>query len=314
MTVTGSARVFAIIGLVTLILSVGVEAVPLIDRTSLTNKVMVGYQGWHMCPGDGNDPNVGWNHWSESGDTIGPGNYHTDIWPDVTEYSSSDLFSVPNTTLTYGGAPYLYSDFRQGATNVHWRWMMENGIDGAFVQRFLCRAIGNPSDSYQRLTDQVLQNEISAANTYGRVLCLEYDISGVDEGRLYDQLIYDWTYVNNRFNLRNNPRYLLHNGKPVVIIWGLGFQDRPGTPSIATSISTYFKKTTVSSWSVFPAAGEPGLPGRRPIPHGMTPTGRSTALLRGRWEATGAGPISPISRIRMSSPIWPTATTMASYT
>jgi hypothetical protein len=242
MKTTGTARIFAVLGLVILTLSSRAASAQgqVVDRTTLTNKVMVGYQGWHMCPGDGNDPTVGWNHWIESGGT-GPGYYHCDIWPDTTEYNSSDLFSVPNTTLTYGGTPYLYSDYRQGSTNVHWRWMMENGIDGAFVQRFLCRAVGNPYDPYQKLTDQVLRNELNAASTYGRTICLEWDISGVNEPDLYNQLTADWTYLKTSFNIKNHPRYLYHNGKPVVIIWGLGFQDRPGTPQIATDIANYFK-------------------------------------------------------------------------
>src|SRR5439155_5081149 len=39
----------------------------------------------------------------------------------------------------------------------------------------------------------------------------------------------------------NSRSYLLHNGKPVVAIWGLGFTDRPGTPGDAQQIIAWFK-------------------------------------------------------------------------
>jgi hypothetical protein len=43
-----------------------------VDRSTLTGKILPGYQGWFYCPGDGNDPVVGWRHWSKSTTTIGP--------------------------------------------------------------------------------------------------------------------------------------------------------------------------------------------------------------------------------------------------
>jgi len=111
----------------------------------MTNKIMCGYQGWHCAPGDGNDPFVGWQHWSEDRNYIGPNYYHTEIWPSVTEYDPSDLFYVPNTTLTYGGTPYVYSSYRQGAVNVHFKWMLENRLDGVFMQRFVGGYAGDPT-------------------------------------------------------------------------------------------------------------------------------------------------------------------------
>ena len=210
-----------------------------IDRSTMTNKVMCGYQGWFSCPGDGNDPAMGWSHWG-SGSNIGPGFYHTEIWPDVTEYDSSDLFFVPNTVLTYGGTPYLFSPYRQGAVNVHFRWMQENGIDGGFLQRFIieCR---DPNSASQRHRDQVLQNVMNASTTYGRVWAVEYDISGGNDSSLYSELVNDWTYLKNTFDIKNHSRYLYHNGKPVVVIWGIGVADRPGTPSGTQQIIDWFQ-------------------------------------------------------------------------
>lgn len=230
-----------VLSTVVLALSATMLSAQNIDRNTLTNKVMCGYQGWHCCPGDGNAATVGWNHWANDRSSIGPGNYHTEIWPDVTEYSTSDLYSVPNTTLTYGGTPYLYSARKLGAVKTHFRWMQENGIDGAFLQRFIHQCPGNPSDPFQNHRDTVLQNVMSAATTYGRVFAVEYDVSDADEATLYSRLTNDWNYLKNTFNVKNHARYLYHNGMPVVVIWGLGFEDRPGTPAIAQNIIDWFQ-------------------------------------------------------------------------
>jgi hypothetical protein len=42
-------------------------------------------------------------------------------------------------------------------------------------------------------------------------------------------------------HLTDSPRYLKHNGKPVVAIWGFGFADRPGTREQARQVIDYFK-------------------------------------------------------------------------
>jgi hypothetical protein len=35
-----------------------------VDTSTLTGKVMVGYQGWFNCEGDGAD--LGWTHWAKN--------------------------------------------------------------------------------------------------------------------------------------------------------------------------------------------------------------------------------------------------------
>jgi hypothetical protein len=69
------------------------------DASTLDGKVVTGYQGWFMAPGDGNPPGVGWRHWSRSTTDIGPGLYTVDMWPDVSEYA--DTFIAPGVTIDY---------------------------------------------------------------------------------------------------------------------------------------------------------------------------------------------------------------------
>ena len=237
----------AVLALVFLIYACGSLQAQVIDKTTLTGKIMCGYQGWFCCPGDGNPYWFDWFHWNNSA-----GSYNVDVWPATAEYASEDLFVRPNTTLTGGGAARLFSSSRQGATNVHFRWMQENGIDGVFAQRFVC----NPTDAGM-LThlDLVLQNEMNAAATYGRAWALEYDISGLPDANILDWLSTDWTHLCNAFDIKNHSRYLYHSGKPVVIIWGMGFNDtgHPATSTTAQSVITWFKNN-----GCFVIGGVPG--------------------------------------------------------
>ena len=238
MQIVKPRRMFtALLVVLALVFSGQILQAQVVDRSTLTNKIMCGYQGWFSCPGDGNDPAMGWSHWSNSGGSIGPYNFHTEIWPDITEYDSSDLFFVPNTMLTQGGTPYLFSPYRQGVVNTHFRWMQEYGIDGIFLQRFTVEA-HDPNSTRQKHRDQVLRNVMNASTTYGRTFAIEYDISGGNIATLYSGMVSDWTYLKNTFDIKNHPRYLYHNGKPVVIIWGIG---NLGTPANMQQIVDWFK-------------------------------------------------------------------------
>src|SRR6186713_1931868 len=51
-----------------------------VDTSTLSNKVMCGYQGWFNAEGDGAER--GWVHWTKGGGTLGPRNAKIDLWPD----------------------------------------------------------------------------------------------------------------------------------------------------------------------------------------------------------------------------------------
>jgi hypothetical protein len=206
-------------------------AVPQIDNSTITNKILCGYQGWFSVPADGGY----WTHWSDDSSWIGPTNYHTDVWPDVTEYEPADLYVVPNTTLTQGGTPYLFSDHRQSVVNVQFRWMLENQIDGVLLQRFVVGCPHNYSN------DDVHRFVINACNTYGRIYAVEYDASGVSDSELFSRMTVDWQYITSTFNPAGNARYLHHNNKPVVSIWGIGFDTTGQTTTTWQTVIDWFK-------------------------------------------------------------------------
>src|SRR3954454_13261356 len=58
-----------------------------VDRSTLTGKVMCGYQGWFTAPGDGSGK--GWSHLASRG-KFAPGSCCIDLWPDVSELSDTE--------------------------------------------------------------------------------------------------------------------------------------------------------------------------------------------------------------------------------
>src|SRR5687768_2635719 len=220
-----SARISSILSclsLTMLLAFVQPATAQVVDNTTLTGKLVAGYQGWFACPGDGGSSYV---HWSRSGSDIGPGLYTVDIWPDVSEYTT--LFTTPNVTLLDASIGQLFSSRTATTVNKHFEWMKLYNIDGAFLQRFVVGVTTPPTEG------QVLQNERAGANAHGRVLAVEYDTSGTSEATVYQKITDDWKHLCDVANLKNDPRLLHHNGKPVVVIWGL-FDDRY---SVATATS-----------------------------------------------------------------------------
>lgn len=215
------------------------------DASTMDGKIICGYQGWFCCPGDGNDPSIGWQHWSRNPAGIGPGLYNTELWPDTSEYDPSDLFLVPNTTLKSGKPAYLFSSCRQGVVNVHFRWMREYGIDGVLLERFSQRVILDPANPLVKQMNTVLGNAQLAAKRYGRVWAVEYDVSGdKDTDTIYNRITGDWRYLKKTYGLYKDKRYLRHKGKLVVTIFGIGFKGDgyPISPELALKIIDYFQK------------------------------------------------------------------------
>ena len=223
----------------------GARGKAVVDASTMDGKIICGYQGWFACPGDGNDPVIGWRHWSKLPAGIGAGLYNIEMWPDVTEYEPADLYEVPNTTLISGAKPYLFSSVKQGVTNVHFRWMQEHDIAGVFLERFTRGMVPGADDPTHKARNRVLGTVQSAAKRYGRVWAVEYDVSGdVETATIYDRVTGDWKCLKKTYRLDRDSRYLRHNGKPVVMIFGFGFKgDKyPVDAALAKRIIDFFKR------------------------------------------------------------------------
>jgi hypothetical protein len=208
-----------------------------VDATTLDGKVLCGYQGWHNTPGDG--AGFGWTHWGQGLDkwASGGGRFVVDMWPDVREYDPADLTQVPGLNMPDGSPARLYSAYREGPVLVHFKWMREYGIDGVFLSRFIGEAA---SPNRSRHVNQVLANVREGAHREGRVWAMMLDLS-TGRNASTNRVIDDWKFLCDRVKVREDSRYLKHNGKPVVMLWGLGFKDRPWTPAQGEELIRFFK-------------------------------------------------------------------------
>ena len=64
-----------------------------VDTTTLSNKVMCGYQGWFGAPGDGSLGSA-WRHWVKHPGQFEDGNAKVDLWPDISELDPNERFQT----------------------------------------------------------------------------------------------------------------------------------------------------------------------------------------------------------------------------
>ena len=189
--------------------------------TTYKGLLMTGYQGWFGTPGDGcshaNHKNTEWYHYREN-DMFKPGVLRNsiDLWPDMSEYEIKydTEFKYPDGTTAQ-----VYSAYDKSTVMLHFKWMQEYGIDGAFMQRFVGEVIDNPDGKDH--FDKVLASAMDGSDQYQRAIAVMYDLGGYNPARFEKvvadaQAIYD-TYASKR-------KYYLHeNGKPLIALWGVGF-------------------------------------------------------------------------------------------
>ena len=194
------------------------ESMSRVRFKSIRNLVMAGYQGWFNTPEDG--AGLGWKHFEKEKE-FKPGKCTIDLWPDVSEYEKTyeTAFKLPDETPAK-----VFSSYDASTTDLHFKWMKQYGIDGVFMQRFVV-SIRNQKgkDNYNK----ILNNAVLSAEKYNRAICLMYDLSGMEAGE-EDILIRDWKELCEKYKLvsRNNNHYVYHHGKPLVAVWGIGFNDR----------------------------------------------------------------------------------------
>jgi hypothetical protein len=201
-----------------------------IDATTLRHKVLCGYQGWFRCPGD--PAKMGWRHWSRDARSLGPDTVTFEMWPDMTEHTDEEKHLAPGFHYPDGKPAHLFSSVNPKTVDRHFDWMRQYGIDGVFLQRFVV----NLKD---RSVDQVLADVRQSAKRTGRVLALCYDMTDAPKDRLFDLLVADWKRLVDEGKITQDGRYLHHNQKPVLFVWGF-YSDRFG-PDLAHRIIDFFK-------------------------------------------------------------------------
>ena len=187
----------------------------LVDASTLIGKVICGYQGWFRAAGD--PSGQGWVHYVHNDFN----DLTVEMWPDMLEYTEEEKYPVPHWTHANGDQAYLFSSANKKTVIRHFQWMEAYGIDGVAVQRFVSGLhLSHPRESFR-----IAGYARDAANRTGRTYFIMYDMSGYDTGELIETVSDDWHFLVDTMKITEDDRYLHHNGKPVVGVFGF-FADR----------------------------------------------------------------------------------------
>jgi hypothetical protein len=190
------------------------------------------------------------------------------MWPEMSEYTYK--YPAPGFRYPGGAQASLFSSQDRQTVDRHFDWMLDYGIDGVFVQRFVVGVASHPTN--------VLSHARSAANRTGRTFAITYDMSGQPTNTLYSQLTNDWRWLVDNLHITQDPRYLHHNGKPVLMIWGF-FANRFST-NLAHQIIDFKAIPEAERFAGFLSISEgiSGLVAKRDLEfsHDFTPTPPST--------------------------------------
>lgn len=223
-----------------------------VDATSLRGRILCGYQGWFRCPGDAAD--MGWIHWSRDSKRLSPELTSFEMWPDLSDYAAAERYPAPGFTYPDGRPAELFSSDDAATVLRHFEWMRDYGIDGAWLQHFLVDLPGGPQPNRYPSRRRVLNHVRAAARKTGRAWGLSYDIAGMPVARIFDVLTADWKKLVGE-QVTSDPRYLHHEGKPVVQIWGFYFNNQHNamTAELANRLIEFFK--TPGRYSAFLVGG-----------------------------------------------------------
>ncbi|KAJ3929454.1 MAG: hypothetical protein NXY57DRAFT_1050018 [Lentinula lateritia] len=217
------------------------------DPSTIQDKFLVGYQGWFTCAGDGEpiDPgHHGWLHWFNYPIPNG-GRPTIDPWPDVSEYSPSELYTVPGVNSPSGEPATLFSSRHPKTVQRHFHWMARHGIDGVFLQRFLGQCdTERGSKGIPRLRDEIHDRVQEAAEKEGRVFAVMYDVTGVEPDDVMRIFTKDWIHLVREKRILESPNYLRERGMPVIGLWGFGFDKRKDTPELVREVTRFVRDVT----------------------------------------------------------------------
>lgn len=180
----------------------------------MVGKITAGYQGWFTCEGD-NSPVGGWWHWAPDRlSNVCAKNCGFISWPDMKYYQTQ--FQTAYAPYPDGTPSRLFSNYNEQTVHAHFEMMRDGGVDTAALQRF------NPCGGEGPIRDAITPFVQRAAEATGRKWYCMYDVSGWGKDMPWE-IKNDWTTKMSAYV--SKPGYAFQNGKPVVCIWGFGFND-----------------------------------------------------------------------------------------
>jgi hypothetical protein len=197
----------------------------------IVGKITVGYQGWFACKGDGSPINAWWHYTQDWGTIPSAVNSGIISWPDVRDYTNTYATGWPN--LGNGQPAKLFSSYNDQTVDVQFSWMKQYELDVAALQRF------NPNGIEGPVRDAITAKVKTASEKYGRKFYIMYDVSNWTN--MQSELKSDW--LNKMKQYTQSPAYAIQNGKPVVCIWGFGFNDNnhPFSTTACLDVIKWFK-------------------------------------------------------------------------
>jgi hypothetical protein len=216
-----------------------------VDSSTLTGKVMCGYQGWFRAAQDGENQN--WKHYrNQTSLQFKPGEAGIEFWPDLTEFSEHERFDT-EFRHSNGSVAQVFSSAVRDTVVRHFKWMREYGIDGVFVQRFATEVTspegGRADNEEARSVNRVLQNCRIGAHRHGRTYAVMYDLTSMSAARIA-AVKEDWRFLVKEMGILKDPSYQKHAGRPVLALWGVGFGNRDYGPAEIASLIDFLKHDT----------------------------------------------------------------------
>ncbi len=187
----------------------------------IRNSVTCGYQGWFSASRDVDIKN--WRHYSANHRAFEEGSLGIELWPDMTEMDADEKF-VTNFKNSKGEPQFVYSSENKKTINRHFKWMKQYNIDGVYLQRFGTE-IKNSNSANAQFVDSVLRSSLEAAIEHKRGISITYDLSGLESGELMSVIAQDWKRLCDQYRIREQSCFFHDAKKPVVMIWGVGFND-----------------------------------------------------------------------------------------
>lgn len=215
------------------VFTLALKAQDVVDATTMTHKVMAGYQGWFRAPGD-RPENKGWQHLfnlNGANPNPTPARLAFDTWPDMSELGPDEKYPAPGFTYANGKQAYLYSAQNPKTVLRHFKWMKQYGIDGVWLSEFCDHFAGGRQQYDTTALLTIMRNVRSAATATGRTWAFMWDMSGFGarntKAEVYSIIVNQWKKMVDE-GVTADPRYMHHNGKPVLLIWGF-FPSRPAS-------------------------------------------------------------------------------------
>ncbi|HKG06619.1 MAG TPA: glycoside hydrolase family 71/99-like protein [Pedobacter sp.] len=201
------------------------------NQSDVVGKITAGYQGWFAAKGDGSPIDAWWHYTQDWGKAPSPDNQGIKSWPDVSDYTST--YQTGYANLGNGQPAKLFSSFTSQTISTHFLWMKQHDIDVAALQRF------NPNGQEGPVRDAITAKVKIAAEASGRKFYIMYDVSGWTN--MQREIKNDWTGRMSGYT--RSPAYARQKGRPVVCIWGFGFNDdnHPWPASVCLEVINWFK-------------------------------------------------------------------------